>query len=77
MVKEPHQPSLDEDAVRAAYRAWAPVYDYTIGVVAGPGRRLAVSILNAAEGRVLEIGIGTEGYTIVSAQQLDLSSFPS
>jgi phosphatidylethanolamine/phosphatidyl-N-methylethanolamine N-methyltransferase len=59
MAQKPHQPSLDEDAVRAAYRAWAPVYDYTFGVVAGPGRRLAVSILNGAEGRVLEIGIGT------------------
>jgi phosphatidylethanolamine/phosphatidyl-N-methylethanolamine N-methyltransferase len=57
--KLPHLPSLDEDAVRAAYRAWAPVYDYTFGVIAGPGRRLAVSILNGAEGRVLEIGIGT------------------
>jgi phosphatidylethanolamine/phosphatidyl-N-methylethanolamine N-methyltransferase len=59
MVQEPDQPSLDENAVRAAYRAWAPVYDYTFGVIAGPGRRLAVSILNGAQGRVLEIGIGT------------------
>src|SRR5262249_14499577 len=59
MLQTPHQPSLDEDAVRAAYRAWAPVYDYTFGVIAGPGRRLAVSILNGAASRVLEIGIGT------------------
>src|SRR5215472_3248847 len=59
MVGKPHQPSLDDAAVRAAYRAWAPVYDYTFGAIAGPGRRLAVSILNGAEGRVLEIGIGT------------------
>jgi phosphatidylethanolamine/phosphatidyl-N-methylethanolamine N-methyltransferase len=54
-----NQPSLDETAVRAAYRAWAPVYDYSFGVVAGPGRRLAVSKLNSMEGRILEIGVGT------------------
>src|SRR6516162_4751426 len=59
MVQEPDQPSLDENAVRAAYRAWAPVYDYTFGVIAGPGRRLAVSILNGIDGHVLEIGVGT------------------
>jgi phosphatidylethanolamine/phosphatidyl-N-methylethanolamine N-methyltransferase len=52
-------PALDEKAVRAAYRAWAPVYDYSFGVVAGPGRRLAVSKLNGLEGRILEIGVGT------------------
>ncbi len=59
MQQKHHQPSLDDNAVRAAYRAWAPVYDYGFGVVAGPGRRLAVRKLNEAEGRVLEIGVGT------------------
>ncbi len=54
-----HQPALDENAVRKAYRAWAPVYDYSFGLVAGPGRRLAVSKLNKMQGRVLEIGVGT------------------
>ncbi|MBI4723829.1 MAG: class I SAM-dependent methyltransferase, partial [Rhodomicrobium sp.] len=54
-----HQPSLDENAVRAAYKAWAPIYDYSFGVVAGPGRRLAVSMLNKLDGRILEIGVGT------------------
>ncbi|MGO9544962.1 MAG: class I SAM-dependent methyltransferase [Rhodomicrobium sp.] len=54
-----HQPALDENAVRKAYRAWAPVYDYSFGLVAGPGRRLAVSMLNKMQGRVLEIGVGT------------------
>ena len=38
MEKVLQQPRLDEDAVRLAYRAWAPVYDYSFGVVAGPGR---------------------------------------
>lgn len=55
----PHQPALDENAVRAAYRMWAPFYDYSFGVVAGPGRRRAVDILNEANGCVLEIGVGT------------------
>ncbi len=54
-----HQPALDKTAVRRAYRAWAPVYDYSFGAISGPGRRLAVSMLNGLQGRVLEIGTGT------------------
>ena len=57
--KSLNQPSLDQDAVRDAYRLWAPIYDYSFGVVAGPGRRLAVRKLNEAQGHVLEIGVGT------------------
>lgn len=59
MEKALHQPRLDENAVRLAYKGWAPVYDYSFGVVAGPGRRLAVSKLNHFDGHVLEIGVGT------------------
>jgi phosphatidylethanolamine/phosphatidyl-N-methylethanolamine N-methyltransferase len=54
-----HRPSLDDIAVRAAYRGWAPVYDFSFGFIAGPGRRLAVRKLNEAHGHVLEIGVGT------------------
>lgn len=55
-----HQPHLDDHAVREAYRLWAPIYDYSFGLVAGPGRRLAVKKLNETQGgRVLEIGVGT------------------
>ena len=54
-----NQPALDDNAVREAYRLWAPIYDYSFGLVAGPGRRLAVKKLNETEGRVLEIGVGT------------------
>ena len=56
-----NQPHLDDNAVREAYRLWAPIYDYSFGLVAGPGRRLAVKKLNETEGggRVLEIGVGT------------------
>ena len=55
MEKVLHQPRLDENAVRLAYKAWAPVYDYSFGVVAGPGRRLAVKKLNEFNGHVLEV----------------------
>ena len=58
MAHNLQQPVLDDHAVREAYRLWAPVYDYSFGLVAGPGRRLAVRKLNEADGRVLEIGVG-------------------
>ncbi|MGA7329055.1 MAG: class I SAM-dependent methyltransferase [Rhodomicrobium sp.] len=54
-----NQPSLDEDAVVAAYRGWAPIYDYSFGALAGPARRRAVSMMNRINGQVLEIGVGT------------------
>jgi SAM-dependent methyltransferase len=51
--------SIDENAVRSAYRRWAPVYDTTFGVVAGEGRKHSVEIINQTSGRVLEVGVGT------------------
>ncbi|NOT69904.1 MAG: methyltransferase domain-containing protein [Hyphomicrobium sp.] len=50
---------MDEDAVRDAYRRWAPVYDYTFGMVSTAGRRHAVEIINSSSGKVLEVGVGT------------------
>lgn len=50
---------MDENAVRSAYRRWAPVYDKTFGVVAAEGRKHAVEIINKRRGRVLEVGVGT------------------
>lgn len=50
---------LDESAVRTAYRRWAPVYDHTFGNVSTAGRRHAVELVNARQGRVLEVGVGT------------------
>jgi phosphatidylethanolamine/phosphatidyl-N-methylethanolamine N-methyltransferase len=50
---------MDEDAVRSAYRRWAPVYDRTFGVVAAEGRKHSVEIINQSKGRVLEVGVGT------------------
>ncbi|MFA5898428.1 MAG: class I SAM-dependent methyltransferase [Hyphomicrobium sp.] len=50
---------IDESAVLDAYRRWAPVYDYTFGLVARQSRRHAVQVLNETRGRVLEVGVGT------------------
>jgi phosphatidylethanolamine/phosphatidyl-N-methylethanolamine N-methyltransferase len=50
---------IDESAVIDAYRRWAPIYDYTFGLIAREGRRHAVGLVNAREGRVLEVGVGT------------------
>jgi phosphatidylethanolamine/phosphatidyl-N-methylethanolamine N-methyltransferase len=52
-------PSMDEAAVKSAYRRWAPVYDNTFGLVAAEGRKHAVEIINQGKGRVLEVGVGT------------------
>lgn len=54
-----HRHQMDEDDVRDAYRRWAPVYDYTFGKISTAGRRHAVEIINASQGRVLEVGVGT------------------
>ncbi len=53
------QGRIDEDAVKSAYRRWAPVYDRTFGRVATEGRRQTVEIINRTKGRVLEVGVGT------------------
>jgi phosphatidylethanolamine/phosphatidyl-N-methylethanolamine N-methyltransferase len=50
---------MDASAVRHAYRRWAPVYDFTFGLVATAGRKHAVRIINEREGTVLEVGVGT------------------
>jgi phosphatidylethanolamine/phosphatidyl-N-methylethanolamine N-methyltransferase len=50
---------IEESAVLDAYRRWAPVYDYTFGLVAREGRRHAVEVLNESRGRILEVGVGT------------------
>lgn len=55
----PHS-ALDADAVRAAYRRWAGVYDTLFGGISAWGRRRAVAAVNRLPGReVLEVGVGT------------------
>ncbi len=52
--------ALDADAVRAAYRRWAAVYDLVFGAISSGGRRRAVTLVNQLPGeRVLEVGVGT------------------
>jgi phosphatidylethanolamine/phosphatidyl-N-methylethanolamine N-methyltransferase len=52
--------ALDADAVRAAYRRWAGVYDTVFGGVSWWGRRRVVAEANRLPGtRVLEVGVGT------------------
>jgi phosphatidylethanolamine/phosphatidyl-N-methylethanolamine N-methyltransferase len=50
---------MDEEAIRSAYRRWAPVYDHTFGWVAAEGRKHSVELINRSRGRVLEVGVGT------------------
>lgn len=50
---------MDADAVKVAYRRWAPVYDHTFGKVSVEGRKHAVQLINKSEGKVLEVGVGT------------------
>jgi len=52
-------PVMDAASVRHAYRRWAPVYDFTFGLIAEAGRKHAVQIINRRKGRVLEVGVGT------------------
>jgi phosphatidylethanolamine/phosphatidyl-N-methylethanolamine N-methyltransferase len=52
--------ALDADAVRAAYRRWAGVYDLVFGGVSAFGRSRTVAAVNALPGNeVLEVGVGT------------------
>jgi phosphatidylethanolamine/phosphatidyl-N-methylethanolamine N-methyltransferase len=54
------QAPLDADAVRAAYRRWAGVYDAVFGGISAWGRRRAVAEVNRLPGtRILEVGVGT------------------
>jgi len=52
-------PVMDAASIRHAYRRWAPIYDFTFGLVAEAGRKHAVRIINRRKGRVLEVGVGT------------------
>src|ERR1700760_1638521 len=52
--------AMDAEAVRAAYRRWAGVYDAVFGGICLLARRRAVAVVNRLPGRdVLEVGVGT------------------
>ena len=51
---------MDADAVKAAYRRWARIYDASFGLLVARGRAAAVALANRLPGRdVLEVGVGT------------------
>lgn len=55
-----HIGHIHEDAVKVAYRRWAPVYDHTFGKVATEGRRHTANVINRNRtGKLLEVGVGT------------------
>ncbi|MBX5452977.1 MAG: methyltransferase domain-containing protein [Acidobacteriia bacterium] len=52
--------ALDREAVRAAYRRWAKIYDASFGAVSSRAREATVAEINHLPGRkVLEVGVGT------------------
>ncbi|QHC34458.1 class I SAM-dependent methyltransferase [Komagataeibacter xylinus] len=52
--------AMDANAVKAAYRRWASVYDALFGSISTFGRKRAVETVNTLPGtRVLEVGVGT------------------
>lgn len=50
---------MSREAVLKAYRGWAPVYDWTFGILTRPGRRQAIARVNRHGGLVLDVGVGT------------------
>lgn len=50
---------MELKAVGTSYRRWAPVYDQTFGAITRAGRAKAVRHVNARQGKVLEVGVGT------------------
>ena len=51
---------MQNQAVKAAYRRYAPVYDALFGPVLQPGRKAVIDALGCRAGeRVLEVGVGT------------------
>src|SRR5689334_15288084 len=53
-------PTMQIEAVKAAYRRYAAVYDAVFGPVLQPGRKAVMQALGLRPGdRVLEVGVGT------------------
>jgi phosphatidylethanolamine/phosphatidyl-N-methylethanolamine N-methyltransferase len=51
---------MDIEAIRAAYRRYARIYDAVFGPILHPGRKLIIEALNCRAGdAILEVGVGT------------------
>jgi phosphatidylethanolamine/phosphatidyl-N-methylethanolamine N-methyltransferase len=59
MTQQSLHKTMDEAEVRLAYKRWAPVYDYTFGLIASVGRKRSIEHINTRSGSVLEVGVGT------------------
>ncbi len=58
--KERALADIDEEAVRRAYARWAPIYDFTFGIITNAGRQQVIRQLNKRPpSRILEVGVGT------------------
>ncbi len=58
--RPPFEPTMQIEAVKAAYRRYAAVYDAVFGPVLQPGRKAVMQALGLRPGdRVLEVGVGT------------------
>ena len=58
--RDKNAPAMQLEAVKAAYRRYAGVYDAVFGPVLQPGRRAVLEALGLRAGdRVLEVGVGT------------------
>ncbi len=59
-VRDVPRAALDSEAILAAYRRWAGIYDTSFGLVSLFARRRAVALVNRLPGeRILEVGVGT------------------
>ena len=57
--KGPSVSDITNTNVTDAYARWAPVYDMVFTAVMKPGRKAASAAINALNGRVLDVGVGT------------------
>jgi phosphatidylethanolamine/phosphatidyl-N-methylethanolamine N-methyltransferase len=55
----PHESSIGNADVEAAYARWAPIYDLTFALVMRPGRVAAAAAADRPGGLVLDVGVGT------------------
>jgi phosphatidylethanolamine/phosphatidyl-N-methylethanolamine N-methyltransferase len=55
----PHESSIGNADVEAAYARWAPFYDLTFALVMRPGRVAAAAAASRPGGVVLDVGVGT------------------
>jgi phosphatidylethanolamine/phosphatidyl-N-methylethanolamine N-methyltransferase len=66
---------MELEAVSKTYARWAPVYDWTFGIVLSSARKRAVALANSRGGAVLEVGVGTGLSLPLYGRDLAVSGF--